>query len=132
MITFKNLLIWTKTATMINLTETTKCQQKCEKTKVSFFLVKIVVYKILFQYTVTEKEALDKVLYKKDWISEVYFQPGSNSVGIRKEYYAYDIFDVLGDVGGYLGLFLGWSLQDISINFFNLIFAYIFLKTYNQ
>ena len=31
------------------------------------------------------------------------------------EYLAYDLNDLVGSVGGYLGLFLGWSLLGLTI-----------------
>ena len=57
-------------------------------------------------------------------MSEIYFQAGSNSIQYIKEYYGYDVYDFLGDVGGYLGLFLGWSLLGITVSIFDVIFAY--------
>ena len=32
-----------------------------------------------------------------------------------REYLAYDLNDLVGSVGGYLGLFLGWSLLGLTI-----------------
>ena len=63
---------------------------------------------------------MDNLDYKKDWLSEIYFQAASNTIEIRNEYYSYDIYDLLGDVGGYLGLFLGWSLLEISLKISNI------------
>ena len=61
--------------------------------------------------------------WKKDWMSEVYIQ--SNGIKeVSKEYYTYEFSDLVGDVGGFLGLFLGWSLLGLSqgvFNFFSII-----------
>ena len=56
--------------------------------------------------------------WKKEWISEVYVQ-AINEVKITNDYLSYDLSDLIGDVGGYLGLFLGWSLLGISVFLIN-------------
>ena len=43
------------------------------------------------------------------------------------EYLAYDLNDLVGSVGGYLGLFLGWSLLGLTIQVS--VFIWEFLKT---
>ena len=58
--------------------------------------------------------------WKKDWISEVYFQ-AHKEVRLFNEYLSYDMSDLIGDVGGYLGLFLGWSLFGISVFIMNVV-----------
>ena len=56
---------------------------------------------------------MTNIEWKKDWMSEVYFQ--SNEIKeVIKEYYTYEFSDLVGDVGGFLGLFLGWSLLGLS------------------
>ena len=65
------------------------------------------------QYWIEELETMTNIDWKKDWMSEVYFQ--SNGIKeVSKEYYTYESSDLLGDFGGYLGLFLGWSLLGLS------------------
>ena len=71
-----------------------------------------------------EDESLENIDWRKDWISEVYIEAGSNAEDIKREYYTYEVTDLLGDVGGYLGLFLGWSLLDLTLNIFNTSFAF--------
>ena len=68
----------------------------------------------------TEDESTDNVNWKKDWISEVYIQAGSNAEDIKTEYYTYEVTDLLGDIGGYMGLFLGWSLLGIINKIINI------------
>ena len=98
-------------------------------TKLRLKLISIVLlFYSKFQYDIIEEEALNNINYRTEWMSEIYFQAGSNSISIRKEYYGYDFYDFLGDVGGYLGLFLGWSLLGITIHFFDVIFLYLYCK----
>ena len=70
------------------------------------------------QYWVEELETMKNIDWKKNWMSEVYFQ--SNGIKeVSKEYYTYEFSDLVGDVGGFLGLFLGWSLLGLSQGVFN-------------
>ena len=41
-----------------------------------------------------------------------------------REYLAYDLNDLVGSVGGYLGLFLGWSLLGLTVQLSVLILKY--------
>ena len=50
---------------------------------------------------------------KKKWTSEVFIE-AFDDVEESTEYLAYDLNDLVGSVGGYLGLFLGWSLLGLS------------------
>ena len=53
----------------------------------------------------------DKVInWRPKWTSEVYIQPKSSVVEYSKEFYSFDLNDLISSVGGNLGLFLGWSL----------------------
>ena len=70
---------------------------------------------------ITKDEVNDNVDWRKDWLSEVYIQAGSKSEDIKTEYYTYEVTDLLGDIGGYMGLFLGWSLLGIIVNFIDII-----------
>ena len=59
-------------------------------------------------------QRVDTELYwERDWLSEVYIQAKTSSVTQTTEYFVYDSSDLIGDIGGYLGLFLGWSLLSI-------------------
>ena len=51
----------------------------------------------------------------------VYIQAGSNAEDIKTEYYTYEVTDLLGDIGGYMGLFLGWSLLGIIVKFMDIV-----------
>ena len=44
-----------------------------------------------------------------NWTAEVYIQPKSSIVEYSTEYYTFDFNALVGNIGGYLGLFLGWS-----------------------
>ena len=69
----------------------------------------------------------DNIGYKKGWVSEVFIEAESE-VEESREYLIYDMSDLLGAVGGSLGLFLGWSLLDLTIyftKFCNLIYEKI-------
>ena len=60
-----------------------------------------------------EIKAKNKVDWATNWTSSFYLAPKTSSYMQSIEYYSYDSNDLLGDVGGYLGLFLGWSLFSI-------------------
>merc|ERR1712223_1346910 len=91
------MLIWMKNTPMQTVEDRTKCLQKCARTK----------------YWIEELDSMTNIEWKKDWMSEVYFQ--SNEIKeVIKEYYTYESSDLLGDFGGFLGLFLGWSLLGLS------------------
>ena len=100
---------------MQTVEDTTKCLQKCARTKVNILFLSRKIYpkgKSL-QYWIEVLDSLKNIEWKKDWMSEVYFQ--SNGIKeVSKEYYTYESSDLLGDFGGYLGLFLGWSLLGLS------------------
>ena len=48
-------------------------------------------------------------------MSEVFILPNGAFEEENIEYLVYDVGDMLGDLGGYLGLFLGWSLLSVSL-----------------
>ena len=60
------------------------------------------------QYSLhTRRKIID---WAANWTASVFLQPRSAVVEHSSEFYSYDINDLIGDVGGYLGLFLGWSV----------------------
>ena len=61
--------------------------------------------------------------WTKDWISEVYIEAAQGGLIETREYLTYDVTDIIGDVGGYLGLFLGWSLLGITIHLSKLLYT---------
>ena len=56
-------------------------------------------------------------------MSEIYIEAGSKGEDIKSEYYTYEITDLLGDVGGYMGMFLGWSLLGIIKKIINIVMS---------
>ena len=93
-----------------NLSALTGCLQKCTTLK----------YGVSF--------SSDYVHWDKPWISELMVQPDGSLQEEVVEYLAYDSLDLLGDLGGYLGLFLGWSLLSVGLftpTIFRKIFSFI-------
>merc|ERR1712110_983192 len=76
---------------------TTGCIQKCSYIK--YEVVKVNEQKITWNTT--------------KWLSEFYVYTDSENLEQRTQYYSYDIRDLIGAVGGYFGLFLGWSFLSI-------------------
>ena len=57
---------------------------------------------------------MTNIEWKKDWMSEVYFQ--SNGIKeVIKEYYTYESSDLLGDFGGFLVLLGVGRLVSVTI-----------------
>ena len=72
---------------------------------------------------------MEDTKWKKNWISEIHIEAILGGVKETTEYLAYDITDFFGDVGGYMGLLLGWSLLGLTIYATKIP---IFLKNYFQ
>ena len=87
-----DLLILLKHGTTSRLIKRTGCRPKCN----------IINYSI---ETKRRNEALDN-----NWTSQVFIQPKSSIQQYQEEYLTYDTNDLISSIGGYLGLFLGWSL----------------------
>ena len=94
----QKILEWFQISSWENLTAVTGCFLKCQKSK----------YEIAV-------ESDKKILWEIEWISEIVIQPSSSSREEVIEYLSYDLGDIIGDLGGYLGLFLGWSLLSVTL-----------------
>merc|ERR1711915_63067 len=92
----QNTLEWIKSSHIKNISRISGCYLKCTETK--------------YEVTVLSEEQLS---WARNWISDVYIQAESDSEEVSHEYYAYDSGALIGDLGGYLGLFLGWSFLSI-------------------
>ena len=66
-------------------------------------------------------DELENTDWMQDWTSEVHIEAATGGVIERREYLTYDITDLIADLGGYLGLFLGWSLLGITVYFSNVL-----------
>ena len=83
---------------MKNLSAVSGCYPKCDQDK-SWIEIK------------DSKKNID---WKKSWTSELFIEADAD-VEESREYLSYDLNDLVGSVGGYLGLFLGWSLLGLTI-----------------
>ena len=63
-----------------------------------------------------------------NWTSEVFIQPKSSEVKFSKEYYSFGSNDLISNIGGNLGLFLGWSL----LTFFEAISILLIISNLKQ
>ena len=106
-------LVMIRTSTKKEIVEVTGCHPKCEIYKYSFHV---------------KRET--NVTWKKDWVSSFYLSAETTTYQMSMENYSYDaqvsniqetfyhhfpiiIQDLIGSIGGYLGLFLGWSVMSI-------------------
>ena len=71
------------------------CISKCKNTEYSY------------------EKNLQKVLWETNNRSEVFIQAKTSVVSYMKEYYTFDLNDLISSVGGNLGLFLGWSILTV-------------------
>ena len=85
------LLIWIKHSRLSEVIEESGCYPKCKMSQYSF-------------ETIHKRSS-----WTSNWTAEVYIQPKSSIVEFSTEYYTFDGNDLLGNIGGNLGLFLGWS-----------------------
>ena len=74
-----------------------------------------------FQYWIETRDSKKDIGWIKNWTSEVFIEADDDVEELR-EYLAYDLNDLVGSVGGYLGLFLGWSLMGLSVQLSMFIF----------
>ena len=85
------LLFWIKHSRLSEVIKEYGCLPKCKMLQYSF-------------------EAIHKRSdWTPNWTAEVYIQPKSSIVEFSTEYYTFDGNDLVGNIGGNLGLFLGWS-----------------------
>ena len=85
------------------------------------------------QYWMTQIGSRD-MEWNREWISEVYIQAKSAEIEITKQYLSYEVSDLVGDVGGYLGLYLGWSILGITVylsNIFSKVMSFM-KKTWSK
>ena len=107
-----NILLWIKKVSWQDLSKTTGCISKCFIKKYQFELL-----------------SSESVKWSKDWISSFYLSAETTNHEVAIESYSYDVQvqfeskifhtlskmcqDLIGGIGGYLGLFLGWSCSSI-------------------
>ena len=70
------------------------------------------------------KDSKKDVGWNKSWTSELFIE-AEDDVEESREYLAYDLNDLVGSVGGYLGLFLGWSLLGLTVQLSVFILKYL-------
>ena len=93
---FFEKLIWIKDTSLSELSNATGCYQKCTIRE--------------YSYEITKKE---DVTWLAKWGSSFYLQPKFSFHLQLEEHLSYDLGDLFAAVGGYLGLFLGWSLLSL-------------------
>ena len=86
------LLIWLKNAKLSDIKRKSGCKRKCK----------------IVQYSIDVEKR--KIIWNSSWSSEVYIQPKTSGIERTSEYYSFDQNALISSLGGYLGLFLGWSL----------------------
>ena len=86
------LLIRIKQSGLSDVIQESGCHPKCKVSQYSYETI----YK--------------KTDWTSNWTAEVYIQPKSSITEYSVEYYTFDRSDLIGNIGGNLGLFLGWSL----------------------
>ena len=93
-------LIWIKQTPWQTVVSQSGCLPKCKYIKYEF---------------IPKKKT--GVTWKKSWVSSFYLHPSSTQEKGSIQYLAYDEQNILGDVGGFLGLFLGWSTYSLLTEF---------------
>lgn len=62
-------------------------------------------------------EVIEKpITWHTPWVSEVFIYFKSEKYEKKTEYYTYDKEDLVSDIGGFLGMLLGWSFVTILTN----------------
>ena len=62
-------------------------------------------------------------------MSAVFLQPRSSVLEYLEEFYNFDFQDLVSSIGGYLGLFLGWSVLSI-VEMFGAVLLIFNVKKY--
>ena len=94
------LLNWIRSSSWKTVSSVTGCFQNCN----------------FIKYEISEVTN-EQIFWKTEWISEVFIRISSTYRKDVIEFISYDFWDVTGDLGGYLGLFLGWSLLSMLFYF---------------
>ena len=92
---YMELLIRMKQSRISDIQEETGCYPKCNVVQYSYEL---------------DKKDLN---WAANWTAEVFIQPKSSILEKTKEYYSFGINDLISNIGGNLGLFLGWSILTV-------------------
>ena len=79
----------------------------------------------IYSYNIKENSITNN---SKKWISEIFIQPKSSVVEYLEEYYNFDFQDLISSIGGYLGLFLGWSVLSLMEILGGLLFIFNITK----
>ena len=87
------LLIRIKQSGLSDVIQESGCHPKCKVSQ--------------YSYETIHKKTSN---WTSNWTAEVYIQPKSSITEYSVEYYTFDRSDLIGNIGGNLGLFLGWSL----------------------
>ena len=95
---YKEIMINLKEKTFGQLSKITKCFPKCSTTAYSFYLKE-------------EKEEN----WTRNWTSAFFLHSSSSSPLRSSEYITFDSHQLMSDIGGYLGLFLGWSILHMGL-----------------
>ena len=80
-----------------------------------------------FSYKVKE----NSIPNSTKWMSAVFLQPRSSVLEYLEEYYNFDFQDLVSSIGGYLGLFLGWSVLSIVEMFGAMLLIFNVKKYFN-
>ena len=94
---FFDLLAWSQEASLRNLTKSSGCLPKCSYLTYQFM-----------------QESRVVAGWHRAWLSSFYLSPSSPSMEEVVESFLYDLSSVVGDLGSYLGLFLGWSILSLA------------------
>ena len=63
---------------------------------------------------------------------EIWYNIDSNGIEVHTEYLVYGINELIGSIGGTLGLFIGFSFIDLLRQFINTIKNYLLQHTTGQ